>query len=313
MRLFRHSTDLTDDALGAVVALGNFDGVHTGHQAVIAEAARIARATGKPLCVLTFEPHTRSFFHPDQPPFRLTPLRAKLHALEALGVDQVVVLAFDQAFSQQTAEEFAERVLARDMRITHAVAGGNFRYGHKHTGTMETLVEAGRRLGFSVSTVAPVKSADGVIHSATAIRRLVADGDMRRVAVLLGRPFEIDGHVIGGDQRGRTLGFPTANLKLGEYLRPAFGIYAVRAQLDRPGAPWFDGVANLGIRPMWRTEEPMLEAHLFDFSADIYGQVLRVQLLERLRGEAKFESVAALVAQVERDKVAARKMLRPAD
>ena len=178
---------------------------------------------------------------------------------------------------------------------------------------METLVEAGKRLGFGVTTVAPVKAADGAIHSATAIRQLVADGDLRRAAVLLGRPFEIDGHVVGGDQRGRTLGFPTANLKLGEYLWPAFGIYAVRAQLDRPGAPWFDGVANLGIRPMWRTAEPMLEAHLFDFSDDIYGQVLRVQLIERLRGEAKFDSIDALVQQVERDKVAARRLLRSRD
>jgi riboflavin kinase/FMN adenylyltransferase len=313
MRLFRHPDDLPDAAQGAAVALGNFDGVHLGHQAVIGEAARVARLTGKPLCVLTFEPHTRAFFHPEQPPFRLTPLRAKLHALEALGVDQVVVLAFDQALSQMSAEDFAARILAGGLRISHAVAGANFRYGHRHAGTMETLVEAGRRLGFGVSTVAPVTGPDGVIHSATAIRKLVAEGDLRRAAQLLGRPWEVDGHVVGGDRRGRLLGFPTANLKLGEYIRPAYGIYAVRARLDRPGASWFDGVANLGIRPMWRTEEPVLEAHLFDFAEDIYGQVLRVQLIERLRGEAKFESVEALVEQVERDKAAARRVLEALD
>jgi len=313
MRLFRHPNNLPDEALGAVVALGNFDGVHLGHQAVIGEAARIARLTGRPLCVLTFEPHTRSFFHPDQPPFRLTPLRAKLHALEALGVDQVMVMAFDQPFSQMSPEDFAVKVLSGGLHITHAVAGANFGYGHKHAGTMETLVEAGGRLGFGVSIVAPVRGPDGVIYSATAIRKLVVAGDPRRAASLLGRPLEIDGHVISGDRRGRLLGFPTANIKLGEYLRPAYGIYAIRARLDRPGATWFDGVANLGIRPMWRTEEPVLEAHLFKFSEDIYGQVLRVQLFDRLRGEARFESVDALVEQVERDKAAARRVLEALD
>jgi riboflavin kinase/FMN adenylyltransferase len=309
MRLYRHESDLPADAHGAVVTLGNFDGVHLGHQAVIARAARIARATGKPLGVLTFEPHTKAFFRPDAPPFRLTPLRTKLHALETLGVDQVIALAFDKPFSQLSAEDFAGKVLAQGMKISHAVAGGDFRYGNKHAGTMDSLMRAGAVHGFGVTRVDPVSAGDGTIYSATAIRRFIADGDMAGAASLLGRPWEIDGHVIGGDRRGRELGFPTANLKLGEYLRPAFGIYAVRARLDRPGAPWIDGVANLGIRPMWRTDEPMLETHLFDFADDIYGQVLRVRLIARLRPEAKFDSIEALVAQVDQDKIAAREAL----
>jgi riboflavin kinase/FMN adenylyltransferase len=309
MRLFRHESDLPADAQGAVVTLGNFDGVHLGHQAVIGQAAKIARATGKPLAVLTFEPHTKAFFRPDLPPFRLTPLRAKMHALEALGVDQVIALAFDEAFSKITAEDFAGKVLAERMKISHAVAGGDFRYGNKHAGTMDSLIAAGAAHGFGVTRVDPVSAADGTVYSATAIRKFIAEGDMRRAAALLGRPWEIDGHVVGGDRRGRQLGFPTANIKLDEYLRPAFGIYAVRAAIDRPGAPWIDGVANLGIRPMWQTEEPVLEAHLFDFADDIYGQVLRVRLIERLRAEAKFDSVEALIAQVDRDKIAAREAL----
>ena len=309
MRLYRHESDLPADAHGAVVTLGNFDGVHLGHQAVIAEAAKIARATAKPLAVLTFEPHTRAVFRPDAPPFRLTPLRSKLHALETLGVDQVIALAFDKPFSEVSAEDFAGKVLARGMKISHAVAGGDFRYGHKHAGTMDSLIQAGAAHGFGVTRVDPVSAGDGTIYSATAIRQFIAGGDMRGAATLLGRPWEIDGHVIGGDRRGRELGFPTANVKLGEYLRPAFGIYAVRARLDRPGSAWIDGVANLGIRPMWRTEEPMLETHLFDFADDIYGQVLRVRLIEHLRPEAKFDSIEALVAQVDRDKIAAREAL----
>jgi riboflavin kinase / FMN adenylyltransferase len=309
MRLFRHESDLPADAQGAVVTLGNFDGVHLGHQAVIGQAAKIARAAGKPLAVLTFEPHTKAFFRPDLPPFRLTPLRAKMHALEALGVDQVIALAFDETFSKISAEDFAGKVLAERMKISHAVAGGDFRYGNKHAGTMDSLIAAGAAHGFGVTRVDPVSAADGTVYSATAIRKFIAEGDMRGAAALLGRPWEIDGHVVGGDRRGRQLGFPTANIKLDEYLRPAFGIYAVRAAIDRPGAPWIDGVANLGIRPMWQTEEPVLEAHLFDFAEDIYGQVLRVRLIERLRAEAKFDSVEALIAQVDRDKIATREAL----
>jgi len=309
MRVFRHYTDLPHSALGAVVTLGNFDGVHLGHQAVIARAAQIARAEGRKLAVLTFEPHTRSFFRPDEPPFRLTPLRAKLHALESLGVDQVVVLAFDHDFSQVTAEDFARIVLKDGMQTAHAVAGADFRYGHKHAGSMHSLIASGKALGFGVTAVQSAAAADGTVYSATAIRTFVVDGDLRRAAKLLGRPWEIDGRVITGDKRGRELGFPTANMLLGEYLRPAFGIYAVRAQVDEPGAAWLDGVANLGIRPMWRLKDPMLEVHLLDFSGDLYGRILRVRIIERLRREEQFETIEALIKQVDLDKEAAREAL----
>ncbi len=292
-----------------MVTLGNFDGVHLGHQAVIGEARKIARAEGRKLAVLTFEPHTREFFRPDAPPLRLTPLRAKLHALEMLGVDHVIALAFDRALSELSPDDFARRVLADGLGVAHAVAGGTFRYGSKKAGTMETLKQAGAALGFGVTAVDPVSAADGAVYSATSIRHLIVEGDLRRAAALLGRAWEIDGHVIGGDRRGRELGFPTANIRLAGYLRPAFGIYAVRARLDRPGEPWIDGVANLGIRPMWRTEEPMLEVHLFDFSQDIYGQVLRVRLIERLRPEANFSTIQELIDQVDLDKRAAREAL----
>jgi riboflavin kinase/FMN adenylyltransferase len=310
MRFYRHESDISDDAKGAVVTLGNFDGVHLGHQAVIGRAAEIARAEGRPLGVVTFEPHTRAFFNPDAPPFRLTPLRSKLHALAALGVDFVLALPFNQALSAMPADDFVASILVGGLRIAHAVAGGNFRYGHRGAGTMASLAAAGRAHGFGVTTVDFVHAPDGAVYSATLIRELIIDGDLRRAAALLGRPWEIDGRVITGDQRGRLLGFPTANMKLGEYLRPAYGIYAVRARLDAPDAPWIDGVANLGIRPMWRTVEPVLETHLFDFSGDLYGQVLRVQLIERQRGEAKFDSIEALIEQVDLDKLAAREALR---
>jgi riboflavin kinase/FMN adenylyltransferase len=310
MRLYRHDYDLPKEARGAVVTLGNFDGVHLGHQAVIARAAEIARAENRPLGVVTFEPHTRDFFKPGQAPFRLTPLRTKLHALESLGVDQVIVLAFDQALSQLSADEFASQVLAGGLGIAHAVAGVDFRYGRGHAGTMDSLTEAGVEHGFGVTAVSSKTAGDGTIYSATAIRGFIADGDLRRAAELLGRPWEIDGRVIPGEQRGRELGFPTANLLFGEYMQPAFGIYAVRARIsDEPGSPWLDGVANLGIRPMWRVDEPLLEVHLFDFDQDIYGKILRVRLIERLRAEAHFDSIEALIEQVDRDMIAAREAL----
>jgi riboflavin kinase/FMN adenylyltransferase len=309
MRLYRPETNLPDDAKGAVVALGNFDGVHLGHRAVIGAASKIARETGRPLGVLTFEPHTRAFFQPDAAPFRLTPFSAKSHALESLGVDLVIPLSFDLTMSQLSAGDFAAQILARDLAISHAVAGKNFRYGHKHAGTMDSLAASGAALGFGVTAVEEVRAADGVVYSATAIRQLIAAGELRRAAELLGRPWEIEGHVISGDKRGRELGFPTANIQLGQYIRPAYGIYAIQVRLDRPSARWIDGVANLGIRPMWEVEEPLLEAHLFDFAEDIYGEVLRVRLIERLRPEANFSSIEELIEQVDKDKIAAREAL----
>ena len=309
MQLYRHYTDLPPEARGAVVTLGNFDGVHRGHQAVIARAADLARSEGRTLAVLTFEPHTRSFFRPEDPPFRLTPLRAKLHALESLGADQVLVLHFDHAFSRLSPSDFVGRVLVGGLGIAHAVAGSDFRYGHKHAGTMETLAAAGKEKGFGVTAVSAVAAPGGVVFSATAIRQLLQAGEMRRAAEFLGRPWEIDGRVVPGDRRGRELGFPTANMHLGDYLRPAFGVYAVRAQIDRSGGGWMEGVASLGIRPMWRVDEPLLEVHLFDFSGDLYGHTLRVQLIERLRPEAKFDTIDALVAQVGRDMDTAREAL----
>ena len=195
--------------------------------------------------------------------------------------------------------------------ISHAVAGGNFRYGYKHAGTMETLAAAGLEQGFGVTRVAPVSAADGTVYSATAVRKYIADGDLRRAATLLGRPFEIDGRVITGDKRGRELGFPTANLNITEYMRPAYGIYAIRALVDRPGASsWIDGVANLGIPPdVAHARADAGSASVLTSPRIIYGQILRVRLIERLRSEAKFDSIEGLIEQVDRDKIAAREAL----
>ncbi len=310
MQIYRHYDDLPPEARGAVVAVGNFDGVHRGHQIVIAEAAAIARPLGVPLAVMSFEPHPRSVFRPDDPPFRLTPFRIRARLIAALGVDLHVVLTFDAAFSARSAEAFIDEVLVRGLGARHVVVGYDFRFGCKRAGSAEMLVEHGRYAGFGVTVVTQAADEHGGAFSSSAARDLLRAGRPRAAAEVLGRPWEIEGRVEAGDRRGRTLGFPTANVHLGEYLRPAFGVYAVRAAVDTGGPlDWHDGVANLGIRPMWRSPEPLLEVFLFGFDGDLYGRHLRVQLVEYLRGEEAFASIDALRAQMGRDCENARRAL----
>jgi len=310
MRVFRHYTELPAAAKRAVIAIGNFDGVHLGHQAIIAEAGKIARAAKAPLAVLTFEPHPRSFFRPELAPFRLTPFRIKARLIEALAVDLLVVLTFDEALSRLPAEDFVSQVLVAGLALRHAVVGDNFAFGHKRGGDAALLERLGRQHGFGVTRLARLGGVDGQIYSSTGVRKALASGDARAAAALLGRPWEIEGRVQHGDERGRALGMPTANLTLEGYLEPARGVYAVRAGLDRGQAiKWHDGVANLGVRPMFPDRGCLLEAHLFDFARDIYGQHLRVALLERLRPEMVFDSVATLVDQMREDGRQARASL----
>lgn len=304
MKLYRH-WDLPPDSKGSVVAIGNFDGVHLGHQVVIREAAAVAHELGVPLTVLSFEPHPRAVFRPDDPPFRLTPFRIRARQLEALGIDIHVCLHFDRDFARHTADWFAETVLAGGLGARHVAIGYDFCFGHNRQGNAETLLGYGRRHGFGVTVVTQASDEHGGVYSSSRIRQLLTEGKPREAAALLGRPWEIEGRVEHGDKRGRTLDFPTANVMLADYLRPAYGVYAVRAAIDDAstggGRTWHDGVANLGIRPMWQTDEPVLESYLFDFSGDLYGRHLRVRLVDYLRGEMKFDSVDALVSQMRRD------------
>lgn len=310
MHLFRHYEGLPDDLKGSVVAVGNFDGVHRGHQIVLAEAASQARRLGAPLAVLSFEPHPRAIFRPDDPPFRLTPFRIKARLLEALGVDLHIVLHFDEPFSRRSADDFVREVLVGGLGARHVVIGHDFCFGHRRQGNADTLRGFGDAYGFGVSVVTQASDETGGAYSSSRVRELLADGKPREAAEILGRPWEIEGRVEHGDKRGRELGYPTANVDLDDYLRPAFGIYAIRAGVDEGGPiRWLDGVANIGIRPMFRTSRPLLEAFLFDFSGDLYGRHLRVQLVEFLRGEMKFDSLDALIAQMDEDSQHAREAL----
>jgi riboflavin kinase / FMN adenylyltransferase len=310
MRIFRHDTVAAAER-GAVVAIGNFDGVHLGHQAVIGETGRIARAQNAPLAVLTFEPHPRRVFRPDDPPFRLTPFRAKAQAIEALGVDLLVTLHFDHAFAQLSAEDFIDQVLVRHLGVRHVAVGFDFTFGHGRRGTATLLQAEGRARGFAVTVVEPVTAAGGAVYSATRIREHLVAGRPRDAAALLGRFWEIEGRVERGDQRGRGIGFPTANLALDDYLRPAAGVYALRAALETEGGMlWHDAVANLGRRPTFGGSDLRLEVHIFDFDADLYGRHLRVALIEHLRPEQKFSGIDALKAQIAADAAQARAILK---
>jgi riboflavin kinase/FMN adenylyltransferase len=293
--------------------MGNFDGLHLGHAALIGQARDRGRATDVPAAVLTFEPHPRSVFMPEGEPFRLTPFRVKEREIARLGVDLLFVQHFDLAFSQRSAESFVEEMIVGAVGATHIVVGHDCTFGNKRRGTPELLRAEGAKHGFGVTVVEPVHGPDAAAYSSTRIRELLRAGKPREAAKQLGRFWEIDGRVMTGDKRGRTIGFPTANLSLGEFLRPMFGVYAVRVCGDGPDDPLagctVNGVANIGLRPTVGTPEPRLEAHLFDTDVDLYGRHLRVSLVEFIRPEKKFSGLDALQAQIVEDAAKARAIL----
>ncbi len=311
MTIFHSSSNIPAAARGAVVAIGNFDGVHLGHQAVLAQARAVADRLEADLAVLTFEPHPRSVFKPDLAPFRLTPLPAKVEALKSVGVDHVFVLDFTQEFSQRSAEDFMTGVLQADLGARHVVVGWDFCFGHKRGGNAALLIERGRDLGFGVTVTEAIKGGDQQIYSSSRIRDCLRAGDLSGAAAMLGRPWEIDGMVLHGEKRGRTMGFPTANLSMEAYMHPSLGVYAVRVGMKTggDGYEWIDGVANLGRRPTVEGSRVQLEVHLFDFDGDLYERFLRVQLIEFLRGEKKFDGLDSLKAQITSDSEQARRIL----
>jgi riboflavin kinase/FMN adenylyltransferase len=291
---------------GGIVALGNFDGFHAGHQAVVGRAGARARAEERPALVATFDPHPARFFRPDLPPFGLTDLDQRQELLAAAGVDAMLVFAFDPAFAAVTAPEFVTDHLASRIGAAGVVTGEDFTFGKGRAGDVEQLKLLGQANGVSVDTATPVGDDEGVISS-TRIREALKAGDCATATRLLTRPFAIRGIVEHGDKRGRALGFPTANMGLGDYLRPRFGVYAVRATL--PDGSVRDGVANLGIRPMFADGRELLESWLFDFDGDLYGQRLDIALIAFIREEMAFDGIEALAAQVNRDADEARRIL----
>jgi riboflavin kinase / FMN adenylyltransferase len=301
MRIVSPGAPIPAQARGAVVALGNFDGVHRGHQAVLARAAALAAAHGAPLGVVTFDPHPARYFAPGAAPFALTTTAQKLARLDALGVDTAFVLGFDAALASTSADSFIADVLIGQLGVAGAVAGYDFTFGKGRAGNTQLLKSA----GLPVDIVEPYGGADPV--SSTRVRERLMAGAPDEAAALLGRWWQVAGVVGHGDKRGRTIGFPTANIALGDYQRPRLGVYAVRMHV---GGRVLDGVANLGRRPTVGGQDERLEVHLFDFDGDLYDQAVDVDLLAFIRPEQTFDGLPALKAQIARDSAAAMKIVR---
>jgi riboflavin kinase/FMN adenylyltransferase len=311
MRIFRHYDDVPAALRGAVVAIGNFDGVHRGHRALIAEAKVQAEARRSPLAVLSFEPHPQEYFKPSPESFRLTPLRAKARLLSDLGVDALFALTFDGDMARRTPQDFVLNVLVNGLGISGAVVGHDFEFGQRRAGNLATLSYMGEMEGFTVTAFDTVTASGDEKISSTLIRRMLKEARPEEAARLLGHPWAVEARVEHGDARGRTMGFPTANMHLGHCLAPAFGVYAVRVNIlegDR-AVSRHDGVANFGIRPMYQVNVPLLETHLFDFDGDLYGKYLSVELIQYIRPEAKFPDLSALIAQIGADAAKARGIL----
>jgi riboflavin kinase/FMN adenylyltransferase len=299
MLLHRDIDSLPESAKGTVLGLGNFDGLHYGHRAVLSQAKERAAALGAPLGVMCFEPHPRRVFNPDLPPLRLFSIAEKLRLLREAGVEQVFMLRFTKAFSQHSAENFIQKILVKGLAIKHLVTGTDFRFGHKRSGSAEDLKQA----PFGYDAVTPYLI-EGEACSSTRIRQSLRDGRPEKAAELLGRPYQMFGKVLRGEQRGREWNFPTANIAPPKLFCPAFGVYAV--ELVRADGSLLPGVANYGMRPTFPLERPLLEAHCFDSSPELYGERVSVSFHHYLRPERKFGDVSELRQQIAEDAAAAR-------
>ena len=307
MRFLDHRDPLPESLRGAIVALGNFDGFHLGHQAVAREAIEWARAEGRPSIIATFDPHPVRHFKPDAEPFRLTTLEQRQELYLAAGATAMLVFHFDGELAGTTAEDFVRVLLAEKLGVKGVVTGGDFTFGKARGGNFERLVELGREVGIEARAVDPVMDG-GKPVSSSRVREALREGDPQEAARLLTRPFAIRGVVEHGDKRGREIGYPTANLSIEHYLRPKYGIYAVTGRILATGQE-LKGAANIGVRPQFEPPKELLEPYFFDFSGDLYGQEIEVAFHHFLRGEAKFDSLDALVAQMEKDCEEAKRLL----
>lgn len=301
-----HDQPMPDELRGAILALGNFDGFHLGHQAVVSRAIARGFHERRPVIVATFDPHPVRFFRPDVPPFRLTSLDQRERLFTQAGADAMLVFRFDSELASTSAEDFVSEILAKRLGVAGVVTGDDFSFGRGRAGNVELLREIGEANGIAAEAVAPVL-VEGTRVSSGRIREALAAGDPGAATHLLTRPFAVEALVERGDGRGHDLGYPTANVSLGRYQRPAHGIYAVRVRLDDDSEHC--GVASFGVRPTFEGHDEVLETYIFDWKGDLYGRTIEVGLVEYIRPEAKFDSVDALVDQMRKDEVEARRLL----
>jgi riboflavin kinase/FMN adenylyltransferase len=306
-RVFSSTAQMPKILRGGVVAIGNFDGVHLGHRAVLDSALAIARNNNIPAIVLTFEPHPVTWFRPQTPVFRLTPANQKIEILLDMGFDAVIAQQFDAAFASVTAGIFIRQILNTDLGAEHVVTGFNFHFGKDREGTPEFLEQAAKEVGFKVTQVQRITTEDGAKISSSRIRQFLEQGNVRSANALLGRNWQVAGTVVKGAQLGRTLGYPTANLKLPEEARLRLGIYAV--WLIRADGSRHEAVASFGRRPTFDNGAPLLETFVFDFSDDLYGEENAIEFVDWIRSEEKFADVADLILQMDKDSLNAKKIL----
>ncbi|MCK0129845.1 bifunctional riboflavin kinase/FAD synthetase [Erythrobacter sp. F6033] len=307
MRWLDHRDDITQALRGAVIALGNFDGFHSGHQAVAGEAIKWAQDEGRPSIIATFDPHPVRHFKPDVPPFRLTTLEQRQELYLAAGATAMLVFHFDKELATTSAEDFITEILIKRFGAFGVVTGGDFTFGQGAKGNVDLLRTFGGELGLDSRVVEAVEG-QGDIVSSSRVREALREGDPQLATELLTRPFAIRGIVEHGDKNGRKLGYPTANIAIDTYLRPKYGVYAVTGKILSTGEE-LKGAANIGIRPQFEPPKELLEPYFFDFSGDLYGQEIEVAFHHFLRGEAKFDSLDALMEQMERDCLEAKRLL----
>ncbi len=304
MEFFENHQNLADSAKDCVVVIGNFDGVHLGHQALLNRARAIADDMGKPLGVLTFEPHPRKLFRPDEQPTRITPVALKRERLAASGIDCMFCLNFNWDLASLSAEDFIRSILKDGLNAAHVIVGFDFKFGQMRKGTPQTMKDA----GLPVTIIEEIKNMRAQTLSSSRVREFLRHGKIEEANAMLGWDWEIHGEIFKGDQRGRELGYPTANMRLGECVHPAYGIYACYAQIEGE-EKWHKAAANIGIRPMFEVDTAQVETFIFNFDREIYGKQLRVRPVKRLRSEAKFDNLEMLIKQMEKDCAQAREIL----
>ena len=304
MKIISSYKDIKADAQDHVIAIGNFDGVHLGHMALLQKAKDIAKKEGAKVGVLTFEPHPRSLFQPDEPPGRVTPSALKLARLQTAGIDAVYEIPFNWDFASFSHYDFIHKVLIDGVNARHIVIGADFRFGQMRKGTPQDIIDS----GIPVTMIDKISDDGGAVYSSSRVRQFLRHGDIKKANEILGWKWEIRGEVIKGDQRGRELGYPTANMKLGDTIHPAYGIYAAFVRIEGEDE-WHQAAINIGIRPMFEVPIAQVESHILDFDRDIYGKTLHVRPVKHLRSEAKFDSLDDLIAQMDKDCQQAREIL----
>ncbi len=311
MKVFHRYQNIPASALNGITVIGNFDGVHKGHQEILNYARELAKKEGKPFNVLTFEPHPRQVFNPKTEAFRITPIRSKVRIMRDMGVDNLMIMHFSKALFSMSAEKFTSEVLAKGLAVSHVVVGDNYRFGKERGGDVNTLIKLGKHCGFQVTSLPILNNREGERFSSSLIRLYLRRGDLESAENILGRHWEIEGRVIKGKQLGRTLGFPTANIRLNKYLKPRTGVYAVKVGIpvNQDEYEWHNAVANFGTRPTVNGKGLLFESHIFNWEEDIYGKRIIIRLIEYLRPEMKIQDIEKLKQTINEDKAWAQIIL----